>query len=229
MIIRRINNVYSATAEQRLAQQQEFINLITALRFNCQLETDEKGHWPSHAIINSVPVPIDHLHDKITISTTRWRSKGDGSISTTIKYDELIGNPKRLKNRLTEIVQKCREQHAAELERKQKQQETRECVERIDTWLKQKFNSRCKAERYDNYTIDMDIKNGEDGTRMFQIRYNYKTSEYLVQKYCIRTLNNYDWFNQTRIQELKNEIAEYEQALTQAQSIITQMNLDKIV
>jgi hypothetical protein len=42
-------------------------------------------------------------------------------------------------------------------------------------------------------------------------------------------MNNYDWFNQTRIQELKNEIEEYEQALTQAQSIITQINLEKIV
>lgn len=228
MIVRKIYT-YSASAEERQAQQQDFINLITALGFTCQVPTDERCNWPTNVLINNVPVPIDPCGDKITIATTRWRSKNDGSISTNIKYGELIGNPKRLKNRLTSILEVCRENDRVERERKQKQQEAIEFKERIDTWLKQKFNNRCKAERYDNDTVEMDIRNAEDGTRMFQIRYNYKTSEYTVQKYCIRTMNNYDWFNQTRIQELKNEIEEYEQALTQAQSIITQMNLEKIV
>ena len=228
MIVRKIYT-YNASTEDRQAQQQDFINLITALGFRCQIESDERSNWPTNILINNVPVPIDPCGDKITIATTRWRSKNDGSISTNIKYGELIGNPKRLKNRLTEIVEKCREQDTAERERKQKLREAQEYVQQIDTWLKGKFNPRCKAERYDNDTVEMDIRNGEDGTRMFQIRYNYKTSEYTVQKYCIRTMNNYDWFNQTRIQELKNEIEEYEQALTQAQSIITQMNLEKIV
>jgi hypothetical protein len=228
MIVRKIYS-YSASTEERQAQQQDFINLITALGFRCQIESDERGNWPMKALINNVPVPIDPCGDKITIATTRYRSKHDGSITTNIKYGELIGNPKRLKNRLTEIVEKCREQDTVERERKQKLREAQEYVEQIGTWLKDKFNPRCKAERYDNDTVEMDIRNGEDGTRMFQIRYNYKTSEYTVQKYCIRTMNNYDWFNQTRIQELKNEIEEYEQALTQAQSIITQINLEKIV
>lgn len=230
MQIRKLSNRYHAPQEERLAQRQDFFNIITGLGFSVGIPEGQQGvMWPSVLIVEGTQVYLNDDHDKVTLSNTRWKSKGDGSMSVNLKIGELVSNPKRLKNRLSEIIKKCAEQDTAERERKQKLREAQEYVEQIGTWLKDKFNPRCKAERYDNDTVEMDIRNGEDGTRMFQIRYNYKTSEYTVQKYCIRTMNNYDWFNQTRIQELKNEIEEYEQALTQAQSIITQMNLEKIV
>jgi hypothetical protein len=230
MQIRKLSNRYHAPQEERLAQRQDFFNIITGLGFSVGIPESQQGvMWPSVLIVEGTQVYLNDDHDKVTLSNTRWKSKGDGSMSVNLKIGELVSNPKRLKNRLGEIIKKCAEQDTVERDRKQKLREAQEYVEQVDTWLKGKFNPRCKAERYDNDTVEMDIRNGEDGTRMFQIRYNYKTSEYTVQKYCIRTMNNYDWFNQTRIQELKNEIEEYEQALTQAQSIITQMNLEKIV
>jgi hypothetical protein len=95
----------------------------------------------------------------------------------------------------------------------------------VDTWVKKNINEWCKADRYDNDSVEISIFTGRKELE-YRMRYNFKTSEYSINKYCIRTLNNYDQFNQTRLDELKKEVEEYQACMDKAQAIITQMNLE---
>jgi hypothetical protein len=226
MQIRKLSNRYHAPQEEKLAQRQDFFNIITGLGFSVDVPESQQGvTWPSVLLVEGTQVYLNDDHEKVTLSTTRWKSKGDGSVSVNLKIGELVSNPKRLKSRLGEIVKKCAEQDHEENERKKALQIARDRVEMVDTWVKKNINEWCKADRYDNDSVEISIFTGRRDLE-YRMRYNFKTSEYSINKYCIRTLNNYDQFNQTRLDELKKEVEEYQACMDKAQAIITKMNLE---
>jgi hypothetical protein len=226
MQIRKLSNRYHAPQEEKLAQRQDFFNIITGLGFTVGIPESQQGvTWPSVLLVEGTQVYLNDDHEKVTLSTTRWKSKGDGSMSVNLKIGELVSNPKRLKSRLGEIVKMCAEQDQAENERKKALQIARDRVEMVDTWVKKKVNEYCKAERYDNDSVEISMFTGRKELE-YRMRYNFKTGEYTINKYCIRTLNNYDQFNQTRLDELKKEVEEYQACMDKAQAIITKMNLE---
>ena len=226
MQIRKLTSRYNSTQEEKLAQRQDFFNIITGLGFTVDIPENQQGvTWPSVLLVEGAQVYLNDDHNKVTLSTTRWKSKGDGSMSVNLKIGELVSNPKRLKNKLGEIVKKCAEQDQAENERKNAQQLAQNRVAAVDAWIKKTVNERCKADRYDNDIVEISMFT-ERKELEYRLRYNFKTSEYLINKYCIRTLNNYDNFNQTRLDELKKEVEEYQACMDKAQAIITQMNLE---
>ena len=226
MQIRKLSNRYHAPQDEKLAQRQDFFNIINGLGFTVGIPESQQGvTWPSVLLVEGTQVYLNDDHEKVTLSTTRWKSKGDGSVSVNLKIGELVSNPKRLKNRLGEIVKMCAEQDQAENERKKAQQIARDRVEMVDTWVKKNINEWCKAERYDNDSVEISMFTGRKEFE-YRMRYNFKTGEYTINKYCIRTLNNYDQFNQTRLDELKKEVEEYQACMEVAQAIITKMNLE---
>ena len=226
MQIRKLSSRYHAPQEEKLAQRQDFFNIITGLGFSVDVpESQQNVTWPSVLLVEGTQVYLNDDHEKVTLSTTRWKSKGDGSVSVNLKIGELVSNPKRLKNRLGEIVKMCAEQDQAENERKKALKIAQDRVSVVDAWVKKNINGYCKAERYDSDSVEISMFTGARDLE-YRMRYNFKTSEYSINKYCIRTLNNYDQFNQTRLDELKKEVEEYQAYMEVAQAIITKMNLE---
>jgi hypothetical protein len=50
-----------------------------------------------------------------------------------------------------------------------------------------------------------------------------------VNKYIDRTLSRYDKFNQTRLDELKKEVEEYQQYMNSANNLITQLRAEYLI
>ena len=222
---------YSATADQKAAARLDFMNIMKGLGFTVQVPDGQAGMtWPTKFIINGANVICSHSHEKLSLATTQYKSKGDGSMSVNIKFGELIPNPKRLKAKLTEIVSKCAEQDRVENERKSKVKEVEDRAALIEAWVKLKVNNNCKAWRYSGDMVEIEIRTPQNNVD-YKIVYNVKTSDYSVSRNPENNVSvgKYDQFTQTRLDLLKKEVEQYQLALDLAQDLITKMNLDQIL
>lgn len=223
--------LYSASAEQKAAARLEFMNIMKGLGFTVQVPDNQAGlQWPSKLIINGANVICSNSYEKLFLSTTQYKSKGDGSMSVSIKFGELIPNPKRLKAKLTEIVSKCAEQDRVENERKSKIQEVEDRAALIEAWVKLKVNNNCRAKRYSGDTVEIEIRTPENNVD-FTTMYNVKTTDFSIKRRIDRTLSlsSYDQHTQASLDNIKNELAKYQLALDLAQDLIKKMNLDQIL
>ena len=223
--------LYSATADQKAAARLDFMNIMKGLGFTVQVPDNQAGMtWPSKLIINGANVICSHSHEKLFLATTQYKSKGDGSMSVSIKFGELIPNPKRLKAKLTEIVSKCAEQDRVENERKSKVKEVEDRASLIEAWVKLKVNNNCKAWRYSGDVVEIEIRTPENKID-FSVMYNVKTTDFSIKRRVDRTLSlsSYDQHTQASLDNIKNEIGKYQLALDLTQDLIKKMNLDQIL
>ena len=228
MQIRKLSSRYQATQEERQAQRKDFENILTGLGFRFQWPSDQVNIlWPDGIYLDGAKVWLNESFDKITLSSARWKSKGDGSMSVNFKVGELLANPKRTKTKLREIVNKCAEQDRLEVQRKKELEERAELSVKLDKWVKERVNDQSFV-RVTSDEILFQIQN-QEGRTSYSVHYNKETYEVRVQKHCIRTMNNYDKFNQTRLDELKKEVEEYQQYLNSANNLITQLRAEYLI
>jgi hypothetical protein len=228
MQIRKLSSRYQATQEERQAQRKDFENILTGLGFRFEWPSGQVNIlWPDGIYLDGAKVWLNDSFEKITLSSARWKSKGDGSMSVNFKVGELLANPKRTKTKLREIVNKCAEQDRLEAQRKKDREERAELSVKLDQWIKERVNDKSSA-RVDSGEILFEIRN-QEGRTAYSVHYNQENYEVRVNKYCLRTLNNYDKFNQTRLDELKKEVEEYQQYLNSANNLITQLRAEYLI
>ena len=228
MQIRKLSSRYQATQEERQAQRKDFENILTGLGFRFEWPNNQVNSlWPDGIFLDGARVWLNDSFEKITLSSARWKSKGDGSMSVNFKVGELLANPKRTKAKLREIVNKCAEQDRVEAQRKKDREERAELSVKLDQWIKERVNDKSSA-RVDSGEILFEIRN-QEGRTAYTVHYNQENYEVRVNKYCLRLLNSYDKFNQTRLDELKKEVEEYQQYLNSANNLITQLRAEYLI
>ena len=229
MQIRRLSSRYQATQEERQAQRKDFENILTGLSFRFEWPSDQVNSlWPDGIYLDGAKVWLNDSYEKITLSSARWKSKGDGSMSVNFKIGELLANPKRTKAKLREIVNKCAEQDRVEAQRKKERDERAELTVKLDKWIKARVNDKSTASVDGSNNVCIEIRN-QEGRTSYTVYYDQETYEVRVNKYCLRNLNNYDKFNQTRLDELKKEVEEYQQYLNSANNLITQLRAEYLI
>jgi hypothetical protein len=228
MQIRNLSSRYQASVEERQAQRADFQNMITGLGFRFQWPEGNSQMWPSIIYLDGAKVYLNESYDKITLSSAQWKSKGDGSKSVNIKIGELLANPKRTKANLREIVNKCAEQDRLEAQRKKDREERAEQSTKLDLWIKERINDKSTARVDGSGNVEIEIRN-QDNNKAYTVYYDQQTYEVRVNKYCIRTLSNYDKFNQTRLDELKKEVEDYQRYMNSANNLVTQLRAEYLI
>jgi hypothetical protein len=215
--------------EERQAQRADFQNMLTGLGFHFQWpEGYDNRVWTSFVYLDGAKVWLNDSYEKITLSSAQWKSKGDGSKSVNFKVGELLANPKRTKANLREMVNKCAEQDRLEAQRKKDREERAELGVKLDQWIKARVNDKSTARVDGSGNVEIEIRNQENRTA-YTVHYDQQTYEVRVNKYCLRLLSNYDKFNQTRLDELKKEVEEYQQYLNSANNLITQLRAEYLI
>jgi hypothetical protein len=227
--------------EERQAQRADFQNMLTGLGFRFQwpeghdlqaIDQWPKGHdnrtWTSQIYLDGAKVYLNESYEKITLSSAQWKSKGDGSKSVNIKIGELLANPKRTKANLREMVNKCAEQDRLEAQRKKDREERAELNVKLDIWIKERVNDKSTARVDGSGNVEIEVRNQENN-KAYTVYYDQQTYEVRVNKYCIRTLSNYDKFNQTRLDELKKEVEDYQTYMNSANNLITQLRAEYLI
>lgn len=229
MQIRKLSSRYQASMEERQAQRADFQNMLTGLGFRFQwAEGQTNTAWASFIYLDGAKVYLNDSYDKITLSSAQWKSKGDGSKSVNFKVGELLANPKRTMANLREMVNKCAEQDRLEAQRKKDREERAEQSTKLDLWIKERVNDKSTARVDGSGNVEIEIRNQENRTA-YTVYYNQETYEVRVNKYTVRTLSNYDKFNQTRLDELKKEVEEYQQYMNSANNLITQLRAEYLI
>ena len=149
-------------------------------------------------------------------------------MSVNFKVGELLANPKRTKAKLRGVVNKCAEQDRIEAQRKKERDERAELTVKLDKWIKERVNDKSTASVDGSNNVCIEIRNLE-GRTSYIVYYDQETYEVRVNKYCLRNLNNYDKFNQTRLDELKKEVEEYQQCMNSANNLITQLRAEYLI
>ena len=214
--------------EERQAQRADFQNMLTGLGFRFQWAEGHSQVWPGQIYLDGAKVYLRDSYDKITLSSAQWKSKGDGSKSVNFKVGELLANPKRTMANLREMVNKCAEQDRLEAQRKKERDERIELSAKLDLWIKERVNDKSTARVDGSGNVEIEIRNQENRTA-YTVYYNQETYEVRVNKYTVRTLSNYDKFNQTRLDELKKEVEEYQQYMNSANNLITQLRAEYLI
>ena len=229
MQIRQLSQRYHAPLEERQAQRTDFQNILTGLGFRFQWPEGNSQIWPGTIYIDGAKVYLNDSHEKITLSSAQWRSKGDGSKSINFKIGELLANPKRTKVNLRELVNKCAEQDRLEAQRKKEIDERIKQSTKLDKWVKERINDKSTGRVVDcSGNVEIEIRNQENRTA-YTVYYNEQTYEIKVHKFCLRTLNTYDKFNQTRLDELKKEVEEYQTYMNSANNLVTQLRAEYLI
>ena len=228
MQIRNLSSRYQASMEERQAQRADFQNMLTGLGFRFQWPEGHSQVWPGFIYLDGAKVYLNNSYDKITLSSTQWKSKGDGSKSVNFKVGELLANPKRTMSNLREMVNKCAEQDRLEAQRQRQREERAEQSTKLDQWIKERVNDKSTARVDGSGNVEIEIRNQENRTA-YTVYYNQETYEVRVNKYTLRTLSNYDKFNQTRLDELKKEVEEYQQYMNSANNLITQLRAEYLI
>ena len=229
MQIRKLSSRYQASMEERQAQRADFQNMLTGLGFRFQWpEGHDNRVWTSFIYLDGAKVYLNDSYDKITLSSAQWKSKGDGSKSVNFKVGELLANPKRTMSNLREMVNKCAEQDRLEAQRKKERDERIELSAKLDQWIKERVNDKSTARVDGSGNVEIEIRNQENRTA-YTVYYNQETYEVRVNKYTVRTLSNYDKFNQTRLDELKKEVEEYQQYMNSANNLVTQLRAEYLI
>ena len=228
MQIRNLSSRYQASVEERQAQRTDFQNMLTGLGFRFQWPEGNSQTWPSQIYLDGAKVYLNESYEKITLSSAQWKSKGDGSKSVNIKIGELLSNPKRTKANLREIVNKCAEQDRLEAQRKKDREERAEQSTKLDLWIKERINDKSTARVDGSGNVEIEIRNQENN-KAYTVYYDQQTYEVRVNKYCIRTLSNYDKFNQTRLDELKKEVEDYQTYMNSANNLVTQLRAEYLI
>jgi hypothetical protein len=228
MQIRNLSSRYQASVEERQAQRTDFQNMLTGLGFRFQWPEGNSQMWPSQIYLDGAKVYLNESYEKITLSSAQWKSKGDGSKSVNIKIGELLSNPKRTKANLREIVNKCAEQDRLEAQRKKDREERAEQSTKLDLWIKERINDKSTARVDGSGNVEIEIRN-QDNNKAYTVYYDQQTYEVRVNKYTVRTLSNYDKFNQTRLDELKKEVEDYQTYMNSANNLVTQLRAEYLI
>jgi S-adenosylmethionine hydrolase len=95
--------------------------------------------------------------------------------------------------------------------------------------VKERINDKSTGRVVDcSGNVEIEIRNQENRTA-YTVYYNEQTYEIKVHKFCLRTLNTYDKFNQTRLDELKKEVEEYQTYMNSANNLVTQLRAEYLI
>jgi hypothetical protein len=229
MQIRNLSNRYQAPMEERQAQRADFQNMLTGLGFRFQWpEGHDNRTWTSQIYLDGAKVYLNDSYEKITLSSAQWKSKGDGSKSVNIKIGELLANPKRTKANLREMVNKCAEQDRLEAQRKKDREERAEQSTKLDQWVKARINDKSTAKVDGSGNVVIEIRNQENRTA-YIVYYDQQTYEVRVNKTIARSLSGYGKLNQTRLDELKKEVEDYQTYMNSANNLVTQLRAEYLI